>query len=42
MEVAVRVALPDGVIPMLHHFQGIMDYATGVIEQLSPYVHVTP
>lgn len=42
MEVAVRVAMPDGVLPMLHHFQGILDYAALAINQLAPFVHVAP
>lgn len=43
MEVAIRVAMPDGFIPLVYHFEGILDYArTEVVYPLIPYVHVTP
>ena len=43
MEVAVRVAMPDGYISIGEHFQGILNYArNAVVSPLMPYVHVTP
>lgn len=42
MEVVIRVAMPDGVIPIVHHFEGILAYArTDVVERLIPFVHVS-
>jgi len=42
-EVAIRVAMPDGFIMLIEHFEGILNYArTEVVYPLIPYIHVAP
>jgi hypothetical protein len=40
--VAIRVAHPDGFIPLPYHFEGILDYARAIVGWLVPYLHVAP